>query len=368
MRTALVGLGNAGFDLHLPALAALPNAEIVGACDLDADRRRRAAERWGIAVFDDLDLMLSETAPEVVIVATPPDHHADHCARTFAAGADVICEKPLAPSLAQADEILAAAATAGRRIAVNHEFREMCIMRAVRDRIGQPGVGPLRFVQIWQNMNLPPWDEPGWRGELMQGVLFEAGIHLVDLALALFDERPVAVSATVSTGGTRPEKTDAIAVATLEFSDGRLANVLQNRLCRGDTQYFEVRADTEEASLRASFGGRARLSVGLFHSTAPHARIEYGPAGIAWGEQGGHRTMIARNPRDAGMVATRRLLEKTLDGFRTGAAVPADGQAGKESLEVVAACYHAAKTGRRVDLHGDDLAQIRSVPISQMIG
>jgi predicted dehydrogenase len=86
--------------------------------------------------------------PAVVVVGTPPDSHLEYCLRALRAGADVICEKPLASSLAEADAILAAAAAAGRLVAVNHEFREMPIFRAVRDELRRGESGSLVFLQI----------------------------------------------------------------------------------------------------------------------------------------------------------------------------------------------------------------------------
>ena len=368
MRVALVGLGNAGWMLHLPALAQLPTATLVGACDLDPDRRSRAHARWGVPVFADLDEMLAEARPEAVVVATPPEHHLDGCLRALQAGAHVICEKPLALTIAEGARILAAARQAGRRVALNYEFREMAIAAAVREAVGTPGVGKLHFAHVWQAMDLPPWKEPGWRGQLSRGVLFEAGIHLVDYALALFADRPVAVSATMSTCGVREEVTDAVALVTLEFPDGRLAQVTQHRLCPGDTRYFEVSADCEEATLRASFGGRARVSVGLLRSTRPHLGLEWGASGLAWRETGGRRRTLARNPREAGMVASRRLLEKTLAGFATGGEVPANGEVGLLGLEVLAACYHAADTGTRVLLDEATLQRLADFPIGRVPG
>ena len=50
-------------------------------------------------------------------------------------------------------------------------------------------------------MDLPPWAEPGWRGQMLQRTLYEAGVHLVDFLMALFAERPVAVQASISTCG-----------------------------------------------------------------------------------------------------------------------------------------------------------------------
>jgi len=348
-RVAVVGLGNAGHTLHLPALAGMSNAQVVGACDIDAGRRDRAAKTWNVPVYDDFETMLARANPDVAIIGTPPDSHASYCLKSFAAGAHVICEKPFVASLDEADRVIAAAEAAGKRIALNHEFREMPIFRALRDAAPPKDIV---FAQVWQLMDLPPWAEPGWRGKMLQRTLYEAGVHLVDFLMALFAEKPHAVSGTVSTCGVRDGETDAVALVTLEFSRGRLAQVVQNRLCKGETQYFEVRAETLSASLRASFGGRARVSAGLHRSTRPHVRLDYGVSGMAWREVGNARTLLARNPKEPGMIATRLVFEKTLEAFRSGGAPPASGQDARDVLEVIAACYHAAATGRRVRLEG----------------
>jgi len=360
-RVGILGLGNAGFNLHLPALAGIAGVRVVGGCDPDATRRQRAAARYGIPVFEDFERMMSATAPEVVIIGTPPDSHAAYCLRSFAAGAHVICEKPFVSSIEEANEVLAAAEAASRRIALNHEFREMPIFRALREEVARLSpAGPV-FTQVWQLMDLPPWAEPGWRGQMLQRTLYEAGIHLVDFLLALYGETPMSVQASVSTCGVREGDTDAVAIVTLEFSRGRLATVIQNRLCKGETQYFEVRAETPTASVRASFGGRARLTAGLLRSTKPHVRLELGASGVAWRETGTTRTPLARNAKDPGMVATRVLLDKTLAAFRSGAAVPASGEDGRAVLEVIGACYRSAATGRRLAMGSAEVKALASM-------
>ena len=314
-------------------------------------------------MFADFAGMLATAKPDVVVVATPPKHHVAACLEALAAGAHVICEKPLATTIAEGRRVLEAAQRTGRRVAMNYEFREMGIAGALRARVGAPDVGPLHFAHVWQSMDLPPWKEPGWRGQLSRGVLFEAGIHLVDYALALFRERPRSVWATMSTCGVREEKTDSVALVTLEFANGRLAQVTQNRLSPGDTRYFEVSAECAQATLRASFGGRARVSVGMVRSTRPHLRVEYGPSGLAWEERGADRRVFAKNPREAGMDATRRLLEKTLSAFANGTEAPASGEVGLMGLEVLAACYHSADIGARMPLEPSVLAGLAEHPI-----
>ena len=145
--------------------------------------------------------MLERGRPDVVVVATPPDSHAELCLRALDAGAHVICEKPFVSSVEEADTVLAAAATAGRQVAVNHEFREKPIFKKLIERIGTRDVGRLVFCQIWQLMNLAPWDEPvAWRAAMPNRTLFEGGVHLVDLLLAVYREQPTAVYARHSSG------------------------------------------------------------------------------------------------------------------------------------------------------------------------
>jgi D-apiose dehydrogenase len=361
MRVAVVGLGNAGATLHLPALAQIGTVSVVGVCDIDAGRREHAERQWQVPVFEDFDALLERARPELVIIGTPPDSHAPYCLRSLDAGAHVLCEKPFTSSLDEADEVIAAARAAHRQVALNHEFREMPIFRALRDEVGKPEVGPLVFAQVWQLMDLPPWKEPGWRGQMLQRTLYEAGVHLVDFLIALFGEKPVAVSATTSTCGVRPTESDAVALVTLEFSGGRLAQVIQNRLCRGETQYFEVRAEGTEASLRASFGGRARVTAGLHRSTRPHIRFDYGVSGIAWREVGTRRTLLARNPKDPGMNATKLVIERTIAALASGTEPPASAESARDVLEVIAASYHAARTGRRIDLRGPEMSSLAAL-------
>jgi predicted dehydrogenase len=349
MRIALVGLGDAGLHLHLPALCSLPSVTVVGGCDPSQDRRDAAGKQ--VPTFSDFDAMVAQTRPEVIVIATPPDSHEDYCVRSLRADAHVFCEKPFVSSLDAADRVIAAGAAAGRQVAVNHEFREMPIFRAVHTELKE-SAAPLVFLQMWQLMDMPPHAESNWRGHMAERALFEAGVHLVDLAMVLFGEQPVSVQAT--TYGDREPAVDAVVTVTLEFSSGRLAQLTQSRLCKGTRQYFEVRADTTQASLRASFGGRARVSTGLFRDTRPHFRFEYGQSGLAWKEVGNRRTFLARNPKAPTVAATRTVLEKTLEAFRTGGKPPTSGERARDVLKVIAACYHSAREGRRVSL--DDAA------------
>lgn len=350
MRVAVIGLGEAGSLIHLPALAGLPGVTVVAACDPVAERRTQAAARFKVPVFESMEEALARTEPDVVIVGTPPHLHAEQCLRALAAGAHVVCEKPFAPTVAEATRIIEAARAAGRRVALNHEFRDMAIFRAVRDATRRAPVDEVVFAQAWQFVHRPPWDASGWRGAMPHHTLYDAGVHLVDLLMALFDETPHAVTASLSSAGGPETAPDAVVTATLHFSGGRIGQLTQCRVARGQARYLDVRAETARSSLRASFGGRAEVRAGLGGGLVPRVRVDVGASGIAWEEVGPRRRLLARNPRDPRVAATRDVLTATFAAFRDGTEPPTSGALGRDVVAVIAACVESAQTGRRVEL------------------
>ncbi len=349
-KVAIVGCGEAGFDIHLPALSTMKERQVVGVCDSDEGRRQRAAGKYGTAVFPTVDEMLSKAKPDVLIVATPPSSHEAVCLQGIVAGCHIVCEKPFVVTSDEGERVISAANARGVSLALNHEFRAMPIFRSVIDAVRAKPEEPVYFAQLWQNINLPPGAESGWRGALERRTLYEAGIHMVDLILGLFGEVPEFASSTMTSGGLSDGGSDGLVTVTLEFAGGRVAQLIQNRMSRGAAQYFEVRADTPSASYRASFGGRARVTTGLYRSTLPHLRLEYGASGLSWIEQGAKRTVLTRNPGNPRVAATRDVLEKSFRAFETGSRPPTTAGDALDALRVVDACYASASTGTRVSI------------------
>ena len=351
MRFAAIGLGGAMGMFHVPALKRIPGAELAGGFDLSPERRAAWERETGSPAYGSVDELLERARPDVAIVATPPRSHVELCLRAIDAGCHVFCEKPLAESAAEADRIIAAADAAGRVVAVNHEFREHPIFRAVRDEVAAGRHGRLAFCQVWQHLDLAPWDEPApWRAGMANRALFEGGIHLVDLLIWIYGAAPVAVSASRSAGFHEREDADPVQLVTLEFPGGRLGQITMDRLCQAAMRYLEVRADCEQASLRASFGGRALVQLGMKRAQNPGLRLEFGLSGLAWAEQGLSRTMLARNPRDAGVLGTTRLLEGLGRAIERGEEPPSSAREAREVLAVIEAAYESSRTGLRIEL------------------
>src|SRR6266516_5685606 len=308
MRFGFVGLGWAARGFHLPALKLVPGAVVAGGCDTSPEQRDSWEHETGTPSYETLEELCAAGRPEVLIIATPPDSHANLCLLALDQGVHVICEKPFVETVEEADRVLAAAEAANRRIAVNHEFREKPIFKALRDRIGSPEAGRLVFCQIWQIMDLAPWDEPvAWRAAMPHRALFEGGVHLVDLLVNLVGEKPDAVYARHSSGLDPKRTADAISLVTFEFPGNRLAQITIDRLSRSGTRYVEVRADCEHESLRASLGGRAFVRIGMKRAERTGIHFEWASGGLAWVERGTSRRTLARAKRPPGMWATAEL-------------------------------------------------------------
>ena len=353
LKFAAIGLGNAVGMFHLPAIRRIPSATLVGGFDVSPDRRTSWEKSTGTAAYASVAELLEKARPDVVIVATPPDVHVEPCLLALDAGCHVFCEKPLAQTVAEADRIIAAARSARRLVAVNHVFRGNPIFRAVRDEVASARHGRLAFCQVWQLMDLPPWAEPtAWRAGMANRALFEGGIHLVDLLIWIFGAPATAVSARFSAGFHAQPDADAIQLVTLEFAGGRLGQITVDRLCRAATRYLEVRADCEEASLRASFGGRAYARVGIKRAEPLGGMLEFGYSGLAWAEKGRVRRTLARNPREPGIVGATRLLQGFVHAIERGETPPSSAEEARHVLAVIEGAYESGRTGRRIELSG----------------
>ncbi|MGH2868298.1 MAG: Gfo/Idh/MocA family protein [Solirubrobacteraceae bacterium] len=351
MRFALLGLGWAARALALPALRTLPDVQVVGGCDPSPEQRDSWQRETGLAAFSGLQELVASTRIDAVVVAAPPAFHAPLCIEALELGLHVVCEKPFVADVTEADRVLAAAAAAGKQVAVNHEFRCQPIFETVRSQISNLQYGRLVFCQIWQLMDLAPWDEPAaWRAAMADRALLEGGIHLVDLMLAVFGCPPEAVYARHSPGLEQAREADAIHLLTLEFPDGRLGQITMDRLCQASSRYLELRADCEQASLRASIGGRAAVQIGMKRAERPGIRLDLARGGMAWAEQGTSRHTLARNPPDAPAHATAALLTQIVDAFRDGREPPSSGREARIVLGVIEAAYQSARAGRRVEL------------------
>lgn len=347
-RVAIFGLGAAAERIHLPACVSLPCVEVTSACEPDAMRREQIGHRFGVpSLYPDAPSLLTEERPDVVIIGTPPDSHRDLCLLALDHGAHVLCEKPFVASVAEADEVIAAADEKGLLVRVNNQYRYMAMYRVPQARLAAGEFGRLYSVQSWQQMFHPPTMERNWRAGLVQSVLYEFGTHALDLVCFFFGALPLSVNAHVS--HPREIKADVVAQVTLRFPDGGLATLAFNRISHAPMRYLEMRLDCEEASVRISYGGVARFGLEWSRELRrPAARVSLVRGGEARVESGGRSRVIAREPKDAVASATALNLQNLLEALSRGDRSNDRARFSRDLLRIVFAAYESASSGETV--------------------
>ncbi|MFN8472403.1 MAG: Gfo/Idh/MocA family oxidoreductase [Anaerolineae bacterium] len=209
VRVAVIGAGFVATKGHLPALARNPDTQIVALVDVNAARAAEVARTFDIpATYSDYVVMLREVAPDLVIVGTPNLYHAPVSVDALNAGAHVLCEKPMALTVADAQAMAEAARRNNRllTIGVHNRFRpEAEFLKHIIDD-GQLGRVYYAKVTLFRRRGIPGFGS--WftnRDMAGAGALFDIGVHMVDLAVWLMGSpRPVSVmGATYSEFGPR---------------------------------------------------------------------------------------------------------------------------------------------------------------------
>lgn len=186
VRIAVVGCGAIVERSHAPALAHLAAAgrtRVIALVDPDAARRQRLAARFpGARACADL----AEIAPgeiDLALVASPARFHAAQTQHLLAQGVHVLCEKPLATTVAEAEAMVAAARTHGRVLAAGQFRRFFPALQLVRDYLAAETFGALRRIDVREG---GPFDWPAAtpsffdRRQAGGGVWLDVGAHVLD--------------------------------------------------------------------------------------------------------------------------------------------------------------------------------------------
>jgi predicted dehydrogenase len=333
-KIAIVGLGAAARTIHLPAIAKLPELEIVAGADSMAEEGS-----FPFKLFASIDDLLEFCTPDILVVATPPDTHHAFVTQGLRAGCHVFCEKPFMETLEEADDIIALADRQDRHVVVNNQYRFMNIHTAAQNCIGTPSFGNLLFVTMHQTFHMTPETEAGWRGHDTQRTGKEFGIHALDLCRYFFGEEPISIVARMPKGKD-PDGPDFLNLIQLEFSGDRVAHITLDRLSRGPHRYLDIRCDGSEGVVETSIGGRLEASAGLVARTRqPFARLDISMGGRARLYHGESFRKIASDPLDLFADATARLLGHFTDALDKGRIPPCDARDNRGTLALMLAAY-----------------------------
>ncbi|MCQ9162890.1 MULTISPECIES: Gfo/Idh/MocA family protein [unclassified Arthrobacter] len=191
-RVAVIGCGDVA-TVHFEAIAALGDAELVAVCDSDPERLALAEGAHGVPGYSDHVRMLEEVRPDVVHVCTPHHQHADPAIAALGRGINVISEKPLASTLADALRLAAAAAASPARIGICFQNRYNAAVQALHGRLSSGEFGAVlggSGTVMWHRDAAYYASRP-WRGTWAGGgggLLMNQAIHTLDLLQWLMGE------------------------------------------------------------------------------------------------------------------------------------------------------------------------------------
>lgn len=215
IKAAVVGLGYWGPNLARN-LQASADYELVGLCDLDEQRVQRVGASYPWAkTFTSLAQMMSEVKPELVAVCTPVASHASLVTTALEGGAHVLCEKPLAASVAEAEAMVTLAQKRERKLFVDHTFVYTGAVRWIRDTYFKGSLGEMLYVDsVRINLGLFQPDVD---------VIWDLAPHDLSIVQHVVGKKIVSVQASGTSHN--PRGTNDVAYLDLRFEGGVTAHL-----------------------------------------------------------------------------------------------------------------------------------------------
>jgi predicted dehydrogenase len=219
LKAGLIGAGYIG-ETHAIAYNSLPKVELTMIVDRNLAGATALANRFHAHACSDLDAILHSDI-DLVSICTPTPSHADIANTLMKAGKHVLCEKPIAINLEQAQTMIDTASQTGAKLMVAHVSRYEVDHRKAWEIINRGDIGPLRMAFHSITSTYPNWSNQNWLGDENQsgGPIVDLAIHGVDYLLWLFQSR---VDRVYALGSHKTTGNNHYALVQLHFSNGGL--------------------------------------------------------------------------------------------------------------------------------------------------
>src|SRR5437763_12264559 len=256
-RVGIIGTGW-GARVQVPAFREA-GLDVVAIAGHDPERTRKIAEQLDVEPFDDWRKLIASNV-DLVTIVTPPSEHLQMARAALDAGKHVLCEKPTALNVSEAEQLLAAAREHPDQISlIDHELRFLPSFRAARERIGELGgirYAEVRYASPSRGDRTRAWN---WWSDAEQGggIWGAVGSHFVDALRALGMEIE-AVQATLRSiiderpfeNGTREVTSDDFADVALRLANGAIASMTFSAVASGPDEPTTLTIHGEEGAMR----------------------------------------------------------------------------------------------------------------------
>jgi phthalate 4,5-cis-dihydrodiol dehydrogenase len=386
LRMAMVGIGVGGAEI-LPAMEATESIDLMAGADINPVTRERFKERYpNTHVYDSIEALCADPEVEGVWISSPNRFHAEHAIIAANHGKHVVVEKPMALSMAQAEEMVKAADKNGIKLLAGHTMSYSLPIRAMRKIITSGRLGKLRALHVmaYSDWMLRPRSADELDPAQGGGVPYRQTPHQIDTVRVLGGGKLRSVRGT--TGQWMPERPiPGYYSAYMEFEDGTPCTVVHNGygyflanelLPWGSTKQrytIEERVQVRKAMQQGTrkedddkqdmrIGGRSESEIfrsrgpqawtpgdlGLVIASCDRGDIRHSAHGLYVYDDDGLHDIDLTGP--TGMAQRRAELVEFYDGIIGGKPLYHDGAWGMATLEVGLAIMQSAKERREIQL------------------
>ena len=352
MKYALIGCGRIAVN-HIKAVKA-NDLEFVAMCDIDPSKFDIMLDKAGCGNFpktkryNDYQIMLDENPDvELVAIATESGSHAKIAFDCIDKGKNLIIEKPIAMSIADADEIINRAKEKNVKVSACHQNRFNVAVQKTREALESGRFGKMSHgaIHVRWNRNKSYYKQAPWRGTWKEdgGCLMNQCIHGIDLLRWMMNSKPIRVFAQTRQQFHDYLEAEDVGMAVVSFENGTLGliegtvNVYPKNL--EETLYLFGEAGT------VKIGGTSTNNIDVW-DFADETEFDQENKGLK--EQtsnvygNGHALLYA----------------DIVNAITTGREPYVDAVAGRNALEIVLAVYRSQKTGMPVDLPLRDFSSV----------
>lgn len=250
IRVMVIGLGSMG-EVHLECFRKMDNVHIKAVVDLDEERAVAYGQKYGAKPFVTIEEAMEEEV-DVVSVCLPTDQRFEIVKQAADKGVDIICEKPLARTVAEADKLIAYCEKKSVRLFVGHVVRFYPEYNKAKEAVQNGAIGKLGVVRTVRNRAFPH-RETEWYGSTSRsgGVLLDLLVHDFDFLRSCFGEVKRVYAQATTSGKSEID----YALVTLRFENDIIAHVEGSWAHQKDRSAFEfagekgiIQYDTSQTS------------------------------------------------------------------------------------------------------------------------
>ncbi|MBD8069690.1 Gfo/Idh/MocA family protein [Bacillus sp. PS06] len=336
LKVAVIGCGSIAKHRHLPEYAGNKQVEIVAVCDIVEERVNEFAKLYEAKPYTSYEELLANPEIDAVSVCTPNYLHAPISIAALKAGKHVLCEKPMATSKEDGEEMIKAAEASGKKLMIAHNQRFVPSHQKARELIEQGELGKIySFRTAFGHGGPEGWSADGkdsWffkKEEAFIGAMGDLGVHKTDLLRYILGEEFVEVGAFVETSAKENADVDDTAVCVLKTESGIIGTLAAS---------WSYVAKEDNSTIIYGENAIARLLDDPVNSLI----LQYKNGAVVKYELGGIQT------NDSGGQTSTQVIDKFVKSIVENGESPVSGAEGLKSLQVVLAALESNETKKIV--------------------